>query len=149
MFHVIEHVDDPAAVVKKVASWLAPGGVFALETPNLNSYDARLFKPSYWGGYHIPRHWNLFTPDSLFELLRRAGLEPCKVLYQTGHSFWLYSFHHTLRYGKRPRPRLARWFDPLRSLPALALFTGFDKLRAALGCRTSAMLVLARKPRVT
>ena len=46
----------------------------------------------------------------------------------------------------RPRPRLARWWDPFRCLPVLAAFTGIDRIRAAVGCRTSAMLMLARKP---
>jgi hypothetical protein len=66
--------------------------------------------------------------------------------YQTGHSFWLYSFHHLLRYnGALPMPRLARLFDPLRSKLMLILFTGFDILRRMMGFKTSAMLVLARR----
>jgi hypothetical protein len=43
---------------------------------------------------------------------------------QTGHSFWMCSLHHWLRYGARPSPRLARWFDPLHGLPFLIGFTG-------------------------
>ena len=66
--------------------------------------------------------------------------------YQTGHSFWMYSLHHRLRYAAHPWPRLAQFFNPIKSLPFLAAFTAFDKLRAALGCKTSAMLLLARKP---
>ena len=50
------------------------------------------------------------------------------------------------RYGIPPRHRLSQWFNPFRGLPMLVMFTAFDKLRAALGFRTSAMLVLARKP---
>lgn len=145
MFHVIEHVADPVAVTRKIADWLAPGGVFAMETPNLNALDARLFKSTYWGGYHIPRHWHLFRERTLSALLRGAGLEVVAVRYQTGHSFWMYSFHHLLRY-RFGLVRLSRWFDPLRGLPFLIAFTGFDKLRAALGFRTSAMLIIARKP---
>lgn len=81
-------------------------------------------------------------------MLTDAGFEVQAIEYQTGHSFWMYSFHHSLRYNERkPRPRLARWFDPMASVTLLALFTGFDRLRAALGARTSAMLALARKPR--
>lgn len=146
MFHVIEHVDDPRAVAAKVASWLSPGGVFAVETPNIDSLDARRFADTYWGGYHIPRHWNLFTPSTLARLLDDCGLEVLDLRFQPGHSFWMYSLHHKLRYGKRPHPRLARRFDPFRSLPPLVAFTAFDTLRAKLGCRTSAMLMLARKP---
>jgi SAM-dependent methyltransferase len=148
MFHVIEHLDDPRGVVRKLTRWLSPGGVLALETPNLDSVDARVFRSGMWGGYHIPRHWHVFTPERLCQVLEQAGLEVLRVQYHPGHSFWLYSLHHWLRYGPRPRPTLARWFDPFQGfLPLLALFTGLDKLRAALRFRTSAMLVLARKPR--
>ncbi|KAF0244952.1 MAG: hypothetical protein FD180_2049 [Planctomycetota bacterium] len=146
MFHVIEHVADPAAVVRQLARWLSPGGLLALETPNLDSFDARKFRESFWGGYHIPRHWTLFTPESLRRLMESAGLEVVATLFQTGHSFWMYSYHHRLRYGKRPRRWCARMFDPFGgSIVALAAFTAFDKLRAFLGGRTSAMLMLARK----
>jgi O-methyltransferase involved in polyketide biosynthesis len=132
--------DTPVAgMLSGVARGLAPGGVFAVETPNLESLDARLFRERYWGGYHIPRHWHLFTPGSLGRLLAEQGLEVTSVRYQTGHSFWMYSVHHWLRYGEPPRPRLARWFDPFRGLPFLAAFTAWDRLRAALGFRTSAM----------
>ncbi len=143
MSHVIEHVDDPAQVVRRVRRWLTPQGVFAIETPNLESLDLRLFRDRHWGGYHIPRHWNLFTPRTLGRLLRAEGFEVLGVRYQTGHSFWMYSFHHHLRYGRRPRPGLARWFDPVSGLPFLVLFTGFDKLRSWLGSKTSSMLILA------
>jgi hypothetical protein len=144
---VIEHVEQPVAVVRRLAESLTPGGVLALETPNLDSWDARLFRQQYWGGYHIPRHWHLFTPQTMTRLLTSAGLDVVTIEYQTGHSFWLYSIHHRLRYGTPPRPRLAAHFNPIGgSLLALAAVTAFDKARAALGAATSAMLVIARKP---
>jgi SAM-dependent methyltransferase len=145
MFHVIEHVADPAAVARKVSGWLAPGGIFAIETPNLDALDARLFKATFWGGYHIPRHWHLFREKTLRAMLEGAGLEVVAMRYQTGHSFWMYSFHHLLRY-RLGMVGLSRWFDPVKGLPFLILFTGFDKLRALLGLRTSAILAIARKP---
>ncbi len=145
MFHVLEHVDAPDRVVRRIASWLAPGGVLAIETPNLDALDRRLFAERYWGGYHIPRHWHLFTAGTLARLVRNAGLEPMATLYQTGHSYWMYSLHHWLRYDGRPRRGLARMFDPFGSVVPLAAFTAFDKVRAAVGFRTSAMLMLARR----
>jgi 2-polyprenyl-3-methyl-5-hydroxy-6-metoxy-1,4-benzoquinol methylase len=146
MFHVIEHVEAPVDTIQRLADWLRPGGILALETPNLDSLDARLFKSSFWGGYHIPRHWHLFTPDTLVRALSQAGLEVLSIQYQPGHSFWLYSIHHSLKYGRRPFPRLARFFDPFKGLLPLMVATGFDLIRSRLGFRTSAMLVLARKP---
>ena len=146
MFHVIEHVDNPVDVVQRVSEWLSPGGLFAIETPNLDSWDARLFKPTYWGGYHFPRHWHLFSPQTLRRMLEQVGLEVVSVKYTTGHSFWMYSLHHKLRYGKTPHPILAKVFNPLKSLFILGGFTAFDKFRAAIGFKTSAMLMVAKKP---
>jgi SAM-dependent methyltransferase len=145
MFHVIEHVADPALVLAKIRTWLRPGGVLVIETPNVASLDAELFRKRYWGGYHIPRHWHLFRPSNLQRLLEQHGFAVEAVRYQTGHSFWLFSIHHWLRYNRvTPSPLLARLFDPARSLPLLVLATAFDKLRAALGFRTSAMMFVAR-----
>jgi SAM-dependent methyltransferase len=147
MFHVIEHVDRPDVVIRRLVEWLAPGGVLALETPNLESWDARLFRETFWGGYHIPRHWHLFTPLTLTRLLTAAGLDVVAVNYHPGHSFWMYSFHHRLRYGTPSLPRLAARFNPFGgSVLALAAMTALDKLRAACGAPTSAMLLIARKP---
>ncbi len=145
MFHVIEHVDNPETVIGRVRRWLSPGGVFALETPNLDSLDARLFRRTYWGGYHIPRHWNLFTPAAISRLLTDNGLEVLATVFQTGHSFWMYSLHHAVRYEGKSRPRAGAWFDPMKSLVGLAGFTAFDLLRGFLGSKTSAMLVICRK----
>jgi len=145
MFHVIEHVDNPGAVVRRIRGWLSPGGILALETPNLDSLDARLFRRSYWGGYHIPRHWNLFTPKTISRLLEDNGLKVVATVFQTGHSFWMYSLHHLLRFARGSRPRAGLMFDPIRSLFGLAGFTAFDLLRGKLGWKTSAMLVVARK----
>jgi hypothetical protein len=78
-------------------------------------------------------------------MLEDAGYDIVTVRYQTGHSFWMYSFHHLLKY-RLGKPRLARLFDPLKSLPLLVFFTGLDKLRSFFGAATSAVLVVARKP---
>jgi SAM-dependent methyltransferase len=145
MFHVLEHVDAPDRVVARIADWLTPGGVLAVETPNVDALDQRLFGETHWGGYHFPRHWHLFHRATLARLLATAGLTPFGLIYQTGHSFWMYSVHHWLRYQDRPKPALARWFDPFTNVVPLAAFTAFDRMRALVGARTSAMLMLARK----
>lgn len=105
-------MDNPGTVIGRVRRWLSPGGVFALETPNLDSLDAWLFRRTYWGGYHISRHWNLFTPAAISRLLTDNGLEVLATVFQTGHSFWMYSQHHAVRYGGKrgrgPAPGLTR-----------------------------------------
>lgn len=146
MFHVIEHVDDPQNVLKSIHNWLTKDGILAIETPNIDSWDARLFKKTFWGGYHIPRHWHIYNTKSLKQAMENAGYEVVAIKYQTGHSFWLYSFHHLLKYNARKRfPNFSKRFDPCRSLFFLILFTGWDKLRGMLGFKTSAVLMIGKK----
>lgn len=143
-FHVIEHVAEPDVLLGKLSGLLRVNGVLAIETPNIDSVDARIFKESYWGGYHFPRHWHLFRESTLRRIFDVNNFEILDFKYQTGHSFWLYSFHHMLLYHFG-WSRFARVFDPLRSLPPLMLVTAWDMVRATLGFRTSAVLVIARK----
>ena len=110
-------------------SYHTPAGVWHSAAPDLD-----------------PRHWNLFAPETLKRLLTDSGLEVLGILFQTGHSFWMYSFHHRIRYQGNSRPGLGKLFDPVRSLVGIACFTGLDLIRAALGSKTSAILVIARKP---
>ena len=63
MSHVIEHVLDPVATVATIERLLAPGGVLYLETPNVGSLDARVWKQR-WGLIHYPRHLYLFDRDT-------------------------------------------------------------------------------------
>jgi 2-polyprenyl-3-methyl-5-hydroxy-6-metoxy-1,4-benzoquinol methylase len=40
--HVLEHVDDPKTIVKKMYSWLKPGGKAIVVVPNSESLHRRL-----------------------------------------------------------------------------------------------------------
>jgi SAM-dependent methyltransferase len=144
VLQVIEHVSDPEAVLQKLARLLAPGGVLILETPNLRSADFHLFRRGYWGGYHFPRHWNLFTEDSLGRLLARTGLRLTSTAYLPAPTFWVYSLHHLVKYEWGFR-QAARFVDPLRNLPAVGAAAAFDLLRAKLGFRTSNMRAVIRR----
>jgi 2-polyprenyl-3-methyl-5-hydroxy-6-metoxy-1,4-benzoquinol methylase len=141
---VIEHVGNPPAVLGRLARLLKPGGVLVLETPNIDSLDFRLFQNRYWGGFHFPRHWNFFTPKSLRAVLTPLGLEPVRIRYLPAPTFWLYSFHHVIKY-KFELPRLARLVHPFVNLPLLGLAMAFDMFRAALGFKTSNVQMVSRK----
>lgn len=70
--HVIEHVHDPRAVLKKAYRVLKPGGLIWLETPNIDSFGHRRFG-GYWRGIEPPRHLVIFNWDSLEKLLLGEG----------------------------------------------------------------------------
>jgi len=86
---LIEHVPDPVAVLKKAYSSLKPGGVIILETPNVKGFDRRFFSKRYWGGYHFPRHFNLFSPDTLSRLCKQCGFSETYYYRLISASFWI------------------------------------------------------------
>ncbi len=82
---VVEHVADPLAYLTACRQLLRPGGLMVCSTLNRNpkSYVMAII-----GAEHVMRwlpkgthDWSKFiTPDELYDLLRRAGLDPvdCK-----------------------------------------------------------------------
>ena len=146
MLNLIEHVRDPSTVLAKMRALLAPGGQILIKTPNVDSLDARLFRGSYWGGCHCPRHFVLFTPESFQALVVRAGLAVDRLKFTQGAPFWCWSilaFLHRrgLIQAGRDRPL---YRHPLTA-PLTALFAAVDFLRLPF-MRTSQMLLTLRHP---
>jgi SAM-dependent methyltransferase len=75
LWHVLEHLDDPAAALADLAGWLRPGGVILIGVPNLASWQAAIGGPR-WYHLDVPRHRTHFTAKGLLLLLARVGLEP-------------------------------------------------------------------------
>ena len=79
MIQTIEHVEKPEKVLSAVQKILKPGGKLVIVTDNTDSIDFKFFKDSYWGGYHFPRHWNLFNRKSLTKLAEKTGFEVAEI----------------------------------------------------------------------
>jgi SAM-dependent methyltransferase len=67
LFHVLEHVDRPKDVIRKLWEWLKPGGIVYLQVPNVRALEACIFR-SYWYALELPRHLYHFSPVSLKRL---------------------------------------------------------------------------------
>ena len=74
MFHVFEHLRQPRRMLEIVSRLLKPGGVLVLSFPNIDSFQARLFKGN-WFHMDPPRHLFFFRPRDLADLLRKQGFE--------------------------------------------------------------------------
>jgi SAM-dependent methyltransferase len=83
LWHVAEHLDDPAAALERVAGWLRPGGLVLVAVPNIDSLQARIGGPG-WLHLDAPRHRLHLTPPGLEALLHRAGLTPVRW----SHAVW-------------------------------------------------------------
>jgi 2-polyprenyl-3-methyl-5-hydroxy-6-metoxy-1,4-benzoquinol methylase len=78
MYHVLEHVPDPPAVVRRIARWLKPGGALVIEVPNLES---RCEAPV--SRFHRD-HLSYFTRATLSAAVAGAGLTPHASLSPDG-----------------------------------------------------------------
>jgi SAM-dependent methyltransferase len=127
----IEHVEDPASVLRAVRNLLRPGGRVVMVTDNTETWDFRLFGSRHWGGYHFPRHWNLFSASTLRLLAARSDLEVVAVSTVLSPVNWVYSLHNLLTDWKAP-DWLTRRFG-LDTPVALSVFTVFDWLHQLRG----------------
>jgi len=82
--HVLEHLPDPQKAIAEVSRLLAPGGVFLMATPNLDS-PMRALKKEAWIGYQDPTHISLKSPKEWLALLRKHHLQPQKIF---SDGFW-------------------------------------------------------------
>ncbi|MBW2282083.1 MAG: class I SAM-dependent methyltransferase [Deltaproteobacteria bacterium] len=119
--HVIEHVLDPVATLRECGRLLARDGRVAIVTPNAASRGSRAFGPD-WRGWEPPRHIHVFEPESLVQVVERAGLRvvSCETPASSAYYLWLESAR--LR-GDAPSTAarlraLAFWIDEYRRVRA-------------------------------
>ncbi len=70
MYHALEHVEDPTAILARLRSWVADAGVLLVEVPNV---EARCISPGH--RFHFAHFYN-FGRGTLEALGRKVGFEP-------------------------------------------------------------------------
>jgi len=70
MYHALEHVEDPSAILARLRGWLTEGGVLLVEVPNV---EAECISPRH--RFHFAHFYN-FNRVTLEALGRKAGFEP-------------------------------------------------------------------------
>jgi 2-polyprenyl-3-methyl-5-hydroxy-6-metoxy-1,4-benzoquinol methylase len=83
MGDVLEHLYDPLATLKKVASLLKSDGVFIANTPNIQSLSFHMLRAK-WRVIAPERHLYYFSPASVRRAVEQAGL---KLSDLTVHGF--------------------------------------------------------------
>ena len=74
LWHVLEHVEEPAAFLEQVRSRMTGNGTIMIAAPNASSHDASIYGAD-WIAWDAPRHKWHFERTSLDDVLRRAGFE--------------------------------------------------------------------------
>lgn len=146
MIQTIEHVAEPAKLLRDLRSILKPGGRVVIVTDNIDSPDFKFFKKRHWGGYHFPRHWNLFSPAAIDNLAEKTRMEVETVVTQVSPVNWTYSVRNYLTDRKAPDWLVNRF--SLRSTVSLGIFTIFDTLHSFFGRGALINAVLKRPAEV-
>jgi SAM-dependent methyltransferase len=139
----IEHVERPDETLFSLKKLLKKGGRLVIVTDNTSSIDFSFFKQHYWGGYHFPRHWNLFSPYSLKKLAEKTGFEVMSLKTIISPVNWVYSIHNALL--DRGKPQWLVDSFTLRSTFSLAFFTALDFIFQKFG-RGALLKGIFRKP---
>jgi SAM-dependent methyltransferase len=142
MGHVIEHVLDPMATLRRAYRLLKPGGILMGETPNTDCLDWRIFK-QYWGPLHLPRHIFVFNDRNLRQALEQSGFVDAQMSYGLRTVGWSAGVQNLLadRAGLRiPPSGRVPWYSAL-----IALFLPFTVTQAVFG-KTATVAFRARKP---
>jgi 2-polyprenyl-3-methyl-5-hydroxy-6-metoxy-1,4-benzoquinol methylase len=143
MIQTIEHVEKPEKVLSAARKVLKPNGKLVIVTDNTDSIDFKFFKGSYWGGYHFPRHWNLFNRKSLSNLAAKTGFEVEELATQVSPVNWVYSIHNSLVDWRAPQFLINRF--TLKSTVSLSIFTSLDIVLQKLG-KGALLRAILRKP---
>jgi SAM-dependent methyltransferase len=141
---VIEHLYAPERACRALARCLAPGGLIVFETPTIECIDFELLRERYWGGYHIPRHYQLFSERSLLALCRAAGLEHLETHYTPQPIHWIWSLRHYLK--ERAYPAWTWRSLHIQNPLALAVGTAVELTAGLLWRRMSNLRLIARRP---
>lgn len=143
MIMVVEHLDRPSAVLSAVNRILKPGGRVGIVTDNIESIDGKLGHDSCWGGYHFPRHFHLFSRESLRALAEKTGFQVDRMTTMLSPVNWTYTVHNYLVANGAPEWLSNRF--TLKSPVALTVFTAFDLLSTIRG-RGALLRAVMTKP---
>lgn len=143
MIQTVEHLEKPVEVLSAVRNVLKPKGKLVIVTDNTDALDFALFKGGYWGGYHFPRHWNLFNRSSLSKLAEKVGFEVTDLTTQVSPVNWVYSIHNALVNWNAPRFFINRF--TLKSTVSLSAFTSLDIVLQKLG-KGALLRAILQKP---
>ena len=145
MRQLLEHLRHPEIAVRNVFRKLRPNGIVIIDTPNRGGLDYHLWKDRYWGGYHLPRHFHLFTLPSLTQMMKDAGYHIYDQGYLPSLGFWVMSLRNKLGLNSVKRGDSFWEFLYFKNIPLSASFILFDWIRIKLGFQSSNQFIIGQK----
>ena len=145
MSQLVEHLVNPRKALELILPKLKPAGKVLIETPNIGGWDHSLFKRKYWGGYHIPRHLQIFSNYSLRRMVTELGMSVEKQRFLPSPGFWIISIRNALKLNSIKRGNSIFESINFSNILFVGIFTLIDTIRLLLCLSTSNQQMLAKK----
>jgi 2-polyprenyl-3-methyl-5-hydroxy-6-metoxy-1,4-benzoquinol methylase len=78
MWHSLEHLPNPWAILEAAANRLKPGGTLLVAIPNIGGWQAQTMRDK-WRHLDAPRHLYFWAPNDLARLVNHFGLETVQL----------------------------------------------------------------------
>lgn len=99
-WHVVEHISDLSETLKLLRKRLNKDGYFLVAVPNINSYDAEVYK-EHWAGYDVPRHLYHFTKTSFANLMEKVKFKLVKTFPMKFDSYYVSMLSEQYKNGRK------------------------------------------------
>jgi SAM-dependent methyltransferase len=132
LMHTLEHLPDPVQVVKKLKTWLQPGGRILIVVPYIQSPMRRKFGAC-WHGWDPPFHLTHYDIPTMRKIAEQTGMLHERAILRTSPEDYTRSLN------------LARHSSQRRLLTRVALWPVM-KMRQACG-QGSYLITILQKPK--
>lgn len=133
MQQVVEHLINPEQDLRILLAHLNPNGLLVVETPLQGSWDYRIFQclaPGVWEGFHIPRHFNVWSQFGFSEVIERVGGEIVEINRKIKPVHWTVSIQNYLKSKSRTK---SMFFFSNKNIPILCAFAVLDLFQILAG----------------
>lgn len=100
LFHVLEHLDDPAETLRWIRAKLNSGGALIIAVPNYESPDAKHYG-RFWAAWDVPIHYWHFSKSSVTELAKSTGWFVSEVRPMRLDAFYVSLLSESYKFGSK------------------------------------------------
>src|SRR5690606_16266823 len=125
-----EHVYNLKADLKEIVNILRPNGKLVVAVPNMNSFDAKLYK-EYWAAFDLPIHLYHFTPNDIKNLFEQFDMVVEEILPMKFDAYYVSMLSEKYKGGNLVK----------------AIWSGMrSNFKAKQGTYSSQIYILSKKP---
>ena len=128
MNQVLEHLWEPEKVFKKFSSILKTRGFIFIETPNPNCFSRKIQGNKFWGGWHRPRHLNLFSKTSFILFLNKFNYTLEDYSEFAVPAFWSMGIRNYFNVSTHQNKGFIGKFFSLQNIVSLIIFTILENI---------------------